>query len=121
MRPELFLALALATATPQERLEAWKRAALTCDQSRQVLTRTSSLAQAEAKSLRLALTSHEAAQDATQRQREALEALADLHRAETIRAQHRATRAERWLVWGALGIVGAALAGVAAGAILAGR
>ena len=119
MRPELLLALALATAPPQERLDAWRHAALTCDQSRQVLVKTSSLAQAEVKSLRLALTSHEAAQDATQRQREAIEALADLHRAEATRAQHRASRAERWLVWGALGIVGAALAGVAAGAILA--
>ena len=119
MRPELLLTLALATATPQERLEAWKQAALTCDESRQVLVKTSSLAKAEAKSLRLALGSHQAAQDAIQRQREALKALADLHRAEATRAQHRASRAERWLVWGALGIVGAALAGVAAGAILA--
>jgi len=121
MRPELLLALALATATPQERLEAWRHAALSCDQSRQVLVRTSSLARAGAKSLRLAITSHQAAQDATQEQRQALEALADLHRAEATRAQRRASRAERWLVWGALGIVGAALAGIAAGAILAGR
>ena len=121
MRPELLLTLALATATPQERLEAWRQAALTCDQSRQVLVKTSSLAQVEAKNLRLALASQQAAQDAAQRQREALEALADLHRSEASRAQHRATRAERWLVWGALGIVGAALAGIAAGAIMAGR
>jgi len=121
MRPELLLTLAIATATPQERIEAWRHAALTCDESRQTLVRTSSLAQAEAQSLRLALTGHQAAQDATQEQRQALEALADLHRAEAARAQDRATRAERWLVWGALGIVGAALAGIAAGAILAGR
>ena len=111
----LAASLVVAAPTDGERLQAWMTAARTCDQSRQVLVRTSSLATAEARQLRLALKHADRALDAESRRGRLYEALVEDATAEADRAHQRAHRAERLLLWAVLGVVVAGVGGLVAG------
>ena len=110
----LVVALAVA-APPDDRLQAWIVAARSCDQSRQMLVKTSSLARSEARQLRLALHHADRALTAEVRRGRLYEGMVAAATDEADRAHQRAHRAERMLLWAAIGVVLAGVGGLVAG------